>query len=294
MTTGTTIPDLPEGWTVVETSGPASFVTGAVLERPDGSRVHWSSRRHRKGLGLLEDRVLDPARSWVERPTAMSWWIGSLFAIGSVCFALGSLPVYFDNVAAATVAWTFFVGSLFFTSAGYLQYRETVTAPEGIFIADKPTRGPLRRLIGWKPRRLDFWAAFVQLVGTLFFNVTTFAATRTDFTVAQERHLIWAPDALGSVAFLVASWFAYSEVNRGILPRSDRSTGWRIGALNLLGSIAFGLSAVGARYLRSTGELANLALVNVGTFVGAVCFLLGAILLPVESARDRVAEPAAA
>ena len=127
----------------------------------------------------------------------------------------------------------------------------------------------------------------------MFFNVTTFAATRADLTLAQERHLVWAPDAFGSVAFLVASWFAYSEVNRGVLPRSDRSTGWRISALNMLGSIAFGASAIGARYLRSTGELANLALVNLGTFVGAVCFLLGAILLPVESARDRVSHEAA-
>ncbi len=164
----------------------------------------------------------------------MSWWIGALFAIGSICFALGSLPVYFNNIAAPIVAWTFFVGSLFFTSAGYLVFRETVAAPEGIFL-DKESRGPLRRLIGWKPRRLDFWAALIQLIGTLFFNVTTFAGTRADLTLAQERHLIWAPDVLGSVAFLVASWFAYSEVNRGILPRSDRSTGWRISALNLLG-----------------------------------------------------------
>lgn len=286
------VPDLPQGWSVVETSGPASFVTGAVLERPDGSRVHWSSRRHRKGLGLVEDRILDPARWWAQRPSAMSWWIGSLFAIGSVCFGLGSLPAFFDTVAASTVAWTFFVGSLFFTSAGYLQYRETVTAPEGIVDVGKPTRGPLRRLVGWKPRRLDFWAAFVQLVGTLSFNVTTFAATRTDLTLLQERHLVWAPDALGSVAFLVASWFAYSEVNRGILPRSDHSTGWRISALNMLGSIAFGLSAVGARYVSSTGEQANLELVNAGTFVGAVCFLVGAALLPVESARDRAPQPA--
>ena len=48
----------------------------------------------------------------------MAW----LFAIGSTCFARGSLPAYFDNVSAAATAATFFVGSLFFTSAGYIQY----------------------------------------------------------------------------------------------------------------------------------------------------------------------------
>ena len=36
----------------LHTRGPLGFVTHAVLVRPDGSEVEWSSRRHRKGLGL--------------------------------------------------------------------------------------------------------------------------------------------------------------------------------------------------------------------------------------------------
>ena len=65
-------------------------------------------------------------------------------------------------------------------------------------------------------------------------------------------------------------------------------------SLNMAGSIAFGASAVGARYVGSTGAVANVALVNLGTFLGAVCFLVGALLLPVESVRDRTAAAAAA
>jgi len=257
-------------------------VTHARLARPDGTEVEWTSRRHRKGLGL---RVVG---DHVEggRASASSWWIGSLFGIGSACFALGSVPWYVDRVDPALVAMTFFLGSVFFTAAAYLQLHETLRAPGGV-LAQSVRPGRLASLVGWKPRRLDFWAALVQLVGTVFFNVSTFAATRADLTTVQDRHLVWAPDVAGSICFLVASWFAWSEVNRGILPRSDRSTGWNIAALNLLGSVAFGVAAVAARYLRSTGELANLALVNLGTFVGAVCFLVGAALLPVESANDR-------
>ena len=56
-----------------------------------------------------------------------------------------------------------------------------------------------------------------------------------------------------------------------------------------MGSIAFGASAIAARYLHSTGEIANITLVNLGTFLGAICFFVGAALLPVESSRD--AEP---
>ena len=55
----------------------------------------------------------------------------------------------------------------------------------------------------------------------------------------------------------------------------------------MAGSVAFGAAAIAARYLHTTGEIANITLVNVGTFVGALCFLAGAVLLPVESARDQ-------
>ena len=48
--------------------------------------------------------------------------------------------------------------------------------------------------------------------------------------------------------------------------------------LNLVGSIAFGVSAV-ASYVTSSGQLLSVALTNLGTFVGAICFLVGAILL---------------
>jgi hypothetical protein len=217
--------------------------------------------------------------------------MGALFGSGALCFAVGSVPVYFDNIDPAVVAGTFFGGSILFTAAAYLQYRETLTAPDSVRADASRPRG-LRALIGWKAQRLDWWAAAIQLVGTLFFNVSTFAATRSDLSVDQSRHLIWTPDVFGSICFLVASWLAYSEVNRGIWPRSDRSTGWRIAVLNLGGSIAFGAAAVGARYVGSSDEPANVALVNLGTFAGAVCFLVGAALLPVESAKDSLPEPA--
>lgn len=280
--------DVPEGWTVVRASGPPLFVTHVLLERPDGEQVEWSSRRHRKRLGLRPPdghRIGELERRWGGRPSASSWWMGALFMIGSFCFALGSTPLYFDNIDAEIVAATFFVGSIFFTSAAFVQYHEAASAPSGIDPAATPSRG-LRALLGWTPHSLGWWAVAVQLVGTIFFNISTFAATRTDLSLGQEEHLIWRPDVWGSVCFLVASWFAYTEVNGRLSPRPDGSVGWRIGALNMAGSIAFGVSAIAARYLSTTGEPANIALVNLGTFVGAVCFFVGAALLPVESAKE--------
>lgn len=44
------------------------------------------------------------------------------------------------------------------------------------------------------------------------------------------------------------------------------------GTVNLVGSVAFGLSALAAVVTPTTGEPLNLAIVNAGTFIGALCF----------------------
>jgi hypothetical protein len=54
---------------------------------------------------------------------------------------------------------------------------------------------------------------------------------------------------------------------------------WRIAAINVLGSIAFGVSAIGAFIVPETGELNNATVANSFTFIGAVMFLIGAVLL---------------
>lgn len=282
---------VPAGWRVHDVSGPPLFLTRARVVRPDGAEVDWSSRRHRKGLAPLADREHRPlrVRSLFADSTPTSLWMGGLFMIGSFCFALGSMPLFFDHVEPDVVAWVFFVGSIFFTSAAYVQYRECVAAPTTID-PDGPRPGGVRSLVGWRPRSLGWWATTVQLVGTVMFNISTFAATRDALSFEQERRLIWAPNFWGSACFLVASWLAYVEVSPRIWHRPRGDLGWTIAALNLGGSVAFGLAAIGARYLTTTGEPANISLVNLGTFVGAVCFFVAAELLPVESAKGR-AEP---
>lgn len=284
--------EVPEGWRVREESGPLGFLTRARVVRPDGVELDWSSRRHRKGLApLVEHRQRLWARHVVDGAAASSWWMGGLFMVGAFCFALGSLPLFFDHVDAAVVGWVFFVGSIFFTSAAYLQVRECLAGSSTIDPAGPHPRG-LRALIGWRPHSLGWWATTVQFVGTILFNVSTFAATRDALDLDQERRLIWGPDFWGSVCFLVASWLAYLEVAPQVRrPRGD--LGWEIAALNLAGSVAFGAAAIGARYL-DTGEPANITIVNLGTFAGAVCFFTGALLLPAESASGRAharAEP---
>ncbi len=249
-----------------------------MVRPPSGHRD-----RHRKRLGL---RGVNEASSHSgrRRPSLSSVAMGALFMVGSFCFGIGCLPAYADHVAVSTVAWTFFVGSIFFTSAAALQYHEAATAPPGPGDRSIVLRG-FRRFASVKPHRIDWWASSVQFGGTILFNISTFAAIGTGLSVAQARRWVWSPDVFGSVAFLVASWLAYAEVASSERGVRQRSLGWWIAMLNLLGSVAFGVSAIAARYVHSTGEIANISLVNLATFLGALGFFVGAALLPVESAR---------
>jgi hypothetical protein len=188
---------------------------------------------------------------------------GILFIVGSTCFALGSFPPYFLNMSAQVVGVTFFIGSVFFTSAGLTQLLET-------------TRESGRLL---QPHRKLWWALAVQLAGMVFFNVNTFRAAFLDVPSDEVNRLIWAPDFFGSVAFLVASHLAWLVVCGRMWCVRQSSPDWWMAGLNYLGSVFFMLSALGAFFLETTGEVVNITLVNAGTFLGAVCFLLGAYLL---------------
>lgn len=199
---------------------------------------------------------------------------GVLFMIGSTCFALGSFPFYYNNLSAGVVGVTFFVGSIFFTWAGVTQLQDQ-------------TGGPSRRLV--QPDNKLWWAILVQLVGMLFFNVNTFRAAFVDVGSGEVNRLIWAPDFFGSIAFLLASHLAWLEVCGRLWCVKKTSSDWWMAAFNYVGSIFFMLSAIGAFTLPTTGQVVNITWVNAGTFVGAVCFFLGAFLLLPMRQSERTA-----
>lgn len=224
--------------------------------------MRWESR---------EDRKVEAGRR------GLSWWIAVLFAVGSVCFALGPLPLYADAVGSHATAMTFFVGSLFFTTAAYLSYVQVV-------------REVGHRWFGWTPQEIGFWATTIQLIGTVYFNVTTFTAF-LDVSPDMANRVIWRPDAIGSVCFLVSSAIAFAEAGHRWWSWRPGRRDWHITALNLWGSVFFAFSAAGA-YIQPSGELTNATWANGGTFLGAVCFLVGSILMMPEARAARPARPA--
>lgn len=175
--------------------------------------------------------------------------IGILFMVGSAFFAVASLPGA-SEVSVQAVAVTYFVGSLFFTAAAFEQLR--CARGEGVGVA----------------------AALVQFAGTLFFNVTTFTGMSDRITSGDHADLlVWSPDLFGSICFLVSSVLAEISVWGPLAPAR------RAASLNLLGSIAFGVSAGAAYIVPETSDLLDASLATSTTLLGALCFFWAARVL---------------
>ena len=160
---------------------------------------------------------------------------------------------------------------------------------------------PERSGVWWAPRRASWWIGVLFAIGstcffvgpfpgTVYFNVSTFHALRAGLDASSYDRLVWKPDALGSVCFLVSGYLAYAEVCGHAFWTRKRTLEWKIAAVNLVGCVAFGLSAVASLWLPSSGGVLALAASNWFTALGGLCFLVGAILLLPESAAVETVE----
>jgi hypothetical protein len=270
-------PEAPHGWQQLGRRSVGPFTTHVAFRASDGATVEWSSRRHRKRASLLSRAERHPGTWWA--PGRASWWIGVLFAVGSACFVVAPFPGFVELVGSTVDGLVFFVGSLFFTSAATLQLVEAGNADPG------PAGSRRRfRLLTFEPGRIDWWSCAVQVLGTLFFNISTFRALQPGLDTTEYNRLVWRPDALGSICFLVSGYLAYLEVCGRPFCRPRRSLEWWIPAVNLAGCVFFGISAVAGHIVPSTGSAVDLAAANSTTVLGALCFFVAAVLLLPESA----------
>jgi hypothetical protein len=225
------------------------------------------------------------------RPVALNAAVATLFIVGSALFVLGSVPAYLNAVGATVDSVTYFVGSIFFTSASFAQLVQAQTpAMTEVDIDSQHQPAPVR-LRAWLPRDRNWLAAITQFPGTIFFNISTLAALAHNATAGQEDRRVWRPDFYGSTLFLVASVFAILALGR-FLSFRPRSLPWWIAWLNMIGSILFMASALASFVLPSTEELINTQVSIIGTLLGAACFLIGAILMfPAWRHAVRTAQP---
>jgi len=270
--------------------GPGPFLTW-IVRAVDAEHQLQTSRRARKRLAALtvptagesplaaSERV---SHHWLRfwAPQRLAWWVAVLFMIGSLFFAVGGMRAAWPDLA--DMQWldtillgpVFFTGSLFFTAAGYLQFYEALNS-------DFAEGSAERRFIGWHPRNLGYLSSLSQLVGTVLFNINTADAMLAGLGWEGEDLLVWTPNMVGCVCFLVASQLAVVEFSHRWIAFQPRQLAWWIVALNMAGSILFMASGI-ASFMEIDGSIAAPFATNVGTFAGAVCFFLGAYLLVPE------------
>lgn len=211
-------------------------------------------------------------------PHRLNSAIAVLFMIGSACFVVGSVPAYISAVGGHADAMTYVVGAVFFTSASLAQLLQANTPEMTAVDEESQHRRTSVRWWAWRPHDKAWLAAATQFPGTVFFNITTTAALVTYTSVRDENQQVWRPDVFGSILFLVSSTYAVQALARARITHQLRTLPGTIAWLNMLGSILFGISAIGA-YVLPDGSAVDEAAALGGTLLGAVCFFIGAALM---------------
>ena len=215
------------------------------------------------------------ARESMPMAASMVRWTGLLFVVGAALFALGVLLSLLPASPPLLSAVTYAIGAVFFTAAATLQ----------LVLARRALPEAERRSLPLRARTTDWLAAAIQLVGTVLFNVNTMDAA---LAIGARPELVdvevWVPDIVGSVAFLVSSVIAVVPEVRARRYSHVVNASQRIAFLNLAGSALFFVSAASALVLRS-GTDVSLVWANIGTFFGALCFLVAAWLFGWPPAR---------
>ena len=120
------------------------------------------------------------------RPVRLNASIAILFVVGSACFVLGSVPAYINAVGGVADSLTYFVGSIFFTSASFLQLLQSEN-PSMTQVDDARQNTPEPVAIWrWLPYDRSWLAAITQFPGTLFFNISTLAALAQNATSSSR------------------------------------------------------------------------------------------------------------
>ncbi|WP_281613631.1 hypothetical protein [Flammeovirga sp. SubArs3] len=193
----------------------------------------------------------------------MVTWMSVLFMFGASCFAIASIMFLLPKQDADFWNKIYFVGSIPFTSAAFLQLLDATNQ-----------EGQSWKLMAYRPQNRGYMAGLTQWLGTILFNFNTYDAT-LQLSWLQDDFAVWTPNMVGSILFLISGYILLKEIGftYSISNKSNLSV-W----INMLGCVTFMISAVASIYLpiELGAWVTNLALVN--TLAGALCFFTCAVL----------------
>lgn len=289
----------PEEWEKVDSGGAEGFEDSRATYRlPEGSEYIWESRRHRKGLGLrtrsgrgarLQDRAPEAGsrNPWLGgfAPYRISWWVAVVFIVGSALFTLGAAAALFTSIfggeetAELVAKFSYFVGAALFTGGVYLQLLEAINCSDYIGMRSARKMRRRLRLFAWEPRRLEFMAPFLLLIGAVSFNVETTFALLSGLGLVSLVTIISLSSLVGAILFLVPSYMQMIEVCHRYLCFRLRSFSWWVTVFFVVGSAGFVLGSVTGFGIPGLSSPAESEITKWSFLEGAVCFLAGSYLL---------------
>ncbi|MFG0266633.1 MAG: hypothetical protein ACF8AM_16025 [Rhodopirellula sp. JB055] len=219
----------------------------------------------------------------------LNTWIGAIFAIGATCFVFASCGSLFPGSVKGTLFQRhlnaiYFAGSIPFTTAAWLQLFQAANARTNL-----ESRSTDRRVwLGWYPSEIGWLSCALQFGGTVLFNINTFNAMSSSLNWLQEDLMVWVPDLVGSILFLASGYLAFAETCHAHWAFRPRSLEWWIVLINLLGCIGFMISACYAFVAPGPENQQAITVSTAWTMVGAVCFLIGALMMLFETPQSSV------
>lgn len=267
------------------TEGAGPFTTRLSWRPPGGGTALWESRpARRRGLITVHPPGAAAARQAAADDTAvgrlrrLNAIAATAFVLGGALFAAGAGVAQFGSGDATTCASIYFAGGLCFNTGGYVSLLQVINAPRHVPGGEGVLVTPRWRWWSYEPTRADWLSVFILFAGTLVFAVDLLDSFLQGLTVQQLNRLIWAPDVIGCVLFLISGHLGLVEICHGRPHLLPRDLGWWIVAVNQLGSVLFMVSALAAYTRPATGSPINADIANWGTLTGALCFSTGGLL----------------
>jgi hypothetical protein len=138
---------------------------------------------------------------------------------------------------ATECASVYFAGGLFFSTGGYVSLLQVINAPRREGAGEGRLVTGRWRWWSYEPMRVDWLSTFVLFAGTLVFAVDLLDSFLQGLNVQQVNRLIWVPDVIGCALFLLSGHLGFVEIRHGRPCLRPHNLGWRIVAVNQLGSV---------------------------------------------------------
>jgi hypothetical protein len=218
------------------------------------------------------------AETIARRLRRLNWVAACAFTLGGLLFALGAAVAQLGSGDALSAASIYLIGGIWFSTGAYASLLGAINAPRTVDPSGALTAESWRWW-SYQPERIDWLTTFVLFAGTLAFGVSLISSFFSGLDTRGMDRLIWRPEVVGCVLFLISGHLAMAEICHRFRPcLRCRDLGWAIVAINQVGSILFMVSALAAFTRPETMTEVNVDIANWGTLTGALCFAVGAVM----------------